>query len=597
MVSPVNAEKPPAGLQLVPQKKKPTSEIDHKMTVARQLIRQRNYEGAAALLETIYEKQPDNPVVINLLRNCYDQIGQYGKSELLIRRLIERTPTSYAYRMYLAEALARQGQHDAAATAYNEAIERIRNKDTVQYLHIIKSMQAHGFDTEAIDIIQQLRTEKADTALFAFEAGVIYEGERKYREAAGEFYVAMRDTSRVGVNAENKLITLLNFPESSKEVEQTLLELLQHDPQADGARVLSAYYLSVNRTDDALKYALLRDSLEGGNGDYLMQHLRMCQSRKMYKQAMEVARLIINKYGDKPVFSGAFFIYADVLTQLGRYNEAITVYDSIITTFPSTQDKAEAGYQIGNIYLNYLYDYPAALTMFDSVVNSYPRGMGYMNSILAIPHCYLRQDKLDEARKQFARLAGKRLNVDAKEEVDYYLALIDFFENKFDTCKVGLNKLLVDYPRGFYVNDALRLLMIIEQSAEQPGILQQYARARFFLEKRQVDSSIAALQTVAADSGSVLGDVALYMMADMYLKQFDSALALEMVNKLSNMYPDSYYLPYGLKMKADMMLTKPENLEEGKSIYKILLEKYPNYPFISEVRKRLRELELDAHTG
>ena len=65
-----------------PVVQKPSTDLDRRVVVARQLIRQRNYEGASALLEVVLEGDPGNRVVQSLLMTCYEQLKYYEKAEL-----------------------------------------------------------------------------------------------------------------------------------------------------------------------------------------------------------------------------------------------------------------------------------------------------------------------------------------------------------------------------------------------------------------------------------------------------------------------------------------------------------------------------------
>ncbi len=576
---------------------KPEDEIAHKIAVARRMIRERDFQGAAALLELSYDRHKDNTVVINLLRQCYNQLGQYGKTEMLVRRLIEKAPDNITFRTYLAEAQARQGLREEAARTYDTAVSLCPPGDTMQYLNIVRSMQSHAFELHAIELIDSLRRALDNPALFAFEAGTIQEIQRQYRLAAREFLVAAADTSRTGAQAENKLLSLLQFEESSAEVEAYLLEKVQTEPDPLVAEVLSNFYLDSDRDEQAFDYVLLRDSLEGGTGMPLVQYMNTCRNRKLYAQTARVGEYILRHYDELAQRTDAFFTYADALVHLGRFREAIAVYDSALNKFPRQQDKAEAAYRIGDIYLNYLLDYRVAMRIFDSVVNNYQAGNGYMKTLLTIPHCYIRLGMLDSALAGFEHLKRRRLTNDGKEEVDFYVSLVRFFKNEYDSSRAGFNRLLVEYPQGFFVNDALRLLLVMNQAGEEVDLLDRLSQALLYEHRLLYDSSKQALEEIASDSGAVLGDVALFKLAQLSLQQFDSTAALEYVNRLSVNHPESYYLPYGLKIKADMFVTDPLHLAEGKEVYRHLLETYPNYPFISEVRKKLRELELDSQTG
>jgi hypothetical protein len=174
------------------------------------------------------------------------------------------------------------------------------------------------------------------------------------------------------------------------------------------------------------------------------------------------------------------------------------------------------------------------------------------------------------------------------------LALLEFFEKKFDSTKTALRKLMVDHPRGFYVNDAVQLLMVLEEAAGASELLYDYSNALLFGQRRMPDSVEAKLLLIVHSWNKALADVALYKLTLLSIERADSAKAVEYVDQLAAEFPESYYLPYGLKTKADVFMTRADGVQEAKTIYHDLLERYPNYPFISEVREKMRQLEGEA---
>jgi outer membrane protein assembly factor BamD (BamD/ComL family) len=50
-------------------------------------------------------------------------------------------------------------------------------------------------------------------------------------------------------------------------------------------------------------------------------------------------------------------------------------------------------------------------------------------------------------------------------------------------------------------------------------------------------------------------------------------------------------------MAADILSTKTDRIGRAKDIYRELLEKYPDCPFVSDARKRLRRLEETDKIG
>ncbi len=572
----------------------PDSEVEQKLRTARMLIKKENYEGASALLETLHERDSENPVVANLLFICYDRLGYLLKAEALSLRLVERNPENYAYRLRLAEILAKQARSDEAEAAYVEAVSLVPDDDLPRRRSILQSMIRNGFEAQALALIDTIRARRADPALFAFDRGEILEMQNDYRQASVEFFAVLEDTGKVGSDAEKKLLALLEYPESSAEVEKALVEQTDMKVNVRAAKILSSFYLKAEQFDRAFEFAVMWDSLEGQQGGSLLDFMRSSRERGLYHQLARMAEHVLSRYGNHPIIGETYFLYGDALVQLGRFDDAIAAYDTVFATFPRVQDKAEALYCIGDIYLNHLNDYPRALVFFDSVINHYNAGLGYLNAKLAVPYCHLRQGILDKARNAFENLLTRRLDEDAKEAIEYNLALIFFFEKQFDSSLVAFRKLLVDYPRGFYVNDALQLLLLLEEAKGSPRLLYDFSNAVLFEQRRMPDSTAAKLLLIVNNPSRVLADVALYKLGVLCLNRADSSAAIEFIERLAEEFPESYYFPYGLKAKADIYLARPDGEGQARSIYRRLLEEYPNYPFISDVRKAMRRLEGEA---
>ena len=94
-----------------------------------------------------------------------------------------------------------------------------------------------------------------------------------------------------------------------------------------------------------------------------------------------------------------------------------------------------------------------------------------------------------------------------------------------------------------------------------------------------------------------LADVALYRLAKLELAQSDTTAAVRALDALTEKFSESFYRPYGLKLKADLIVERPSERDKARLIYRELLEKYPNSPFVSDARNRLRALEQEGRVG
>ncbi|MEW5993493.1 MAG: tetratricopeptide repeat protein, partial [Candidatus Zixiibacteriota bacterium] len=322
---------------------------DQKLNLARRLIRDKAYLSASAILEQLYEENDSDVVVINLLLNCYDHLGYAAKTELVARRMIEHQPEHPGYHIRLAEALARQSRPDEARAEYRQCLALTPDSNLNQHQAVLQSMMTNGFEDEALKHIDSLREHTSDKRLFALERGALLEQSRQYSEAAREFFAVLSDSGSTVANAEKKLQALLEYPNTSQEIEQTLLTLMRDSANARAASLLSGFYLKSERFDQAFDYAVIRDSLQNLNGAVLLSYVRDCRERKLYEQVIRMAGYIISHYPENPIAGETYFLYADALVELGRPDQAKAVYDTIYASFPRLEDKAAALYNIANI--------------------------------------------------------------------------------------------------------------------------------------------------------------------------------------------------------------------------------------------------------
>ena len=565
-------------------------ELREKINFARQLMRDRNYEGATALLELLYESDTDNQVIINLLKQCYDQQQYFEKSEELVRRQTKLHPENLSYWTSLGEAVARQGKKDEAVRYYREAKSKINTANQIRFQVIIQSMLTHDLEREAEVFIDEWRTEYHDTTLLGMQMGMIHELHKEYIEAVQEYYPILSDTSRSGNDVEKKIQNLLNFTDSAPEVEAFLLSQADLYTNQRGVKILSTYYLQTGAFDKAFEFTKTRDSLEQLSGNSLISYMKSCNLRKLYSETIRMGDYLLNKYSDQDTKNSAQFIYAEALTKLGRYEDALAVYDSIFATSDNRVDKSDALYFAGVLYQDLLFDIPKALTYFDSVCTKYQYGFSYMNSLLARPYCYLQAGDIKNAKAGYEQLGSRRMHDDAKEKISYYTGLVYFLDKQVDSSRLQMSKLIIDYPRGFYVNDALELMKIIDEGKESEQVLYDYSNAIFFELQRKYDSVFQKLELIAKNESTVLADFALFKLIQFSSDFGDTAKTIAFVDTLSEKFPESYYMPFGLKKKADIYILDEDKTEEAVALYKLLLEKHTNYPFISEIREKLRAL-------
>jgi len=575
------------------------SDADQKLKAARKLIQTERYQEAADLLESLYEADPENPLLQNLLMTCYDQLRRDDRTEEIVRRFLERDPGSFGYRMRLAELLARQGRRDEALEEYRQAASLIPPADLGRHLLVVQSLMDSGMDDDALAYVDQARRALGDSLAFALERGSLLERHRRYSEATREYLpLLQQDTTPEAGVAEKRLMALLEYGESSTLVEPALAAIAGNSAAGlRTMRLLADYYLKAGRFREAFAYTLRQDSLQERSGLPLMVYIRSCRERRAWGEVAAAATYVLERYPGSKFETDASLECAAALAQLGRAHEAIEVYRRLHDNSPHPQLKTDALFGIGAVYYNNLGDIDSALVYFDSIVSAYPRGRNYLGARLIRPRCYLRQGRLDKARSDLTDVASGRLYDEAREEVGYFLGLTDFFARRYDSAQALFRKLTVDFPKGLYVNDALEMLMLFGRASGSTAVLDDYSSAALMKFRGRLDSARQMLVAVTENDDKALADVALFELAELELQRSDTTAALDVIDRLDQRYAESYYRPLALRMKADLLASRPTGLDEARRIYRYLLENCSEYPFAGEVRERLRRLETPPPVG
>ena len=573
--------------------------LRNKIQFARKLVAERNYLGASSFLEVLYEDDQNNQVIINLLKQCYTNLKQYFKLEELIKKQIQSDKSNIGYYLSLAEVIAQQGKGDSAFTYYEKAMSLIEGKNRLRFQLVIQSMLNHNFETKAEQSILNWRKKYSDNTLLGDQMGIIYERKKEYEKALAEYYPMLDDTTRVGNNVEKEIVELLLFEDSAPIAEAYLVKENEKKINSRAVKILSMHYIRTGQLDKSFAFTKLRDSLYEKNGNSLISYMLTCKREKLFDETIKMGEYLLTNYNQPALSNRARFLIADAQTHLGQYAHSKKMYDIVFENTKSAREKADVLYAIAKIHQDNLNQIDSALYYFDSLTTYYKTGMSYMNALVEIPYCYVQLGKLQKAKELFLAFESKRLHVDVKEKVLYQIAQLLFIENNIDSCKTVVSKLLVNFPTGFYVNDALSLLKIIQKGEDNPKALQLYASAMHFEIQKLDDSVLAVYTSIAKDPSKILADFAFYNIVEIHINNQENLKALDVIVQMEESFADSYYFPFALKAKADILLSDNKKADEALEIYRHLLLEFENYPFIQEVREILRsssEIEKEKNS-
>lgn len=575
-------------LILKPPKK---SKAGSPLALIRQLISRGAFISAADMLEDMYSSQPENMEIFRLLLDCYLQLKAYPRAELLILQKLEKHPFGYQFHDYLLEVYFKSGIDSLVQRQVGQMLEKFPG-DIKIYGALIKRLIKFSRPRQAMELIKSGRLEFDADNLFALEAASILQIRGSYYEAVMEYFHSIGKDSTNAKHVDRRLAALLQFPGALTEIKRALGDILDSLPNNKNAlKTLGEAYIKSENFAEAFDVSIRLDSLNGGKGNLLFRYMKQCHERKLYAQVIETAEYIAGRDYKKLPYADYKYYYGEALAAVGRYDDAIANYREIFDEYPHSRDKAEALLKIGHVYRYYMSDYKTARVYYDSVVSFYQIEPVNSSGLYETALLYLVEGRLDEASQSFVRLREKSRASEFKELVDYNLAMIQLYNHLYDEADLAFRQIIVNYPRGFYVNDALvNSLIIGETQPESPQALNFYCDALLYELREMPDSVFDCYNSIIAMGASPVIGMTMYRLSAYYLSFGDTTRAIEIIDEMEKQYGEDYFFPYCLKLRADIYSTKPDKIESALEIYTDILKNHQTYPFIGEVRQALQKI-------
>lgn len=577
---------------VVPDSIKVTDRQPDRLAMVRQMVAQGAYISAVSILESIHNGEPSNAAVIDLMLTCYVELKNYDKAELLLKERLKQSPDDFRARYKLLELYLKTGTDSLIDRTVDSTLTRYPGNPDIIY-SIIRMVFTSGDTERAMKLIERGRKEFKKDYLYALEAASILERKGNYFDAVQEYFKIIRNDSVRFPEADRGIAELIRYRGAPPEIIRALQAILKSKPDDFYAlKILEETFIKNNQFAEAFEISVRMDSLSQSDGMELFQYLRQCRERKLYEQVVKMAEYIDRKYSGNWTLSEYKFYYGEGLVGLGRFHEALANYQKIVNSYPQPRDKVEALLRMAKIYRYNLANYDSARAYFNVVINDYSVPPFNYEAWIERARLSVIDGKLDSAKAELETIRGTKLTGDFNELIDFTLAQIAFFERRYGEANLAFRKLIEDYPRGFYVNDALiNTLIIMEASETAPEALSLYSGALYSEYRMQTDSVEKILGDLINLGDTPLTGLAGYKLASSFVGSGDTSRALETIDNIEKNYAQNYFFPYCLKLRGEIYANKIDKRKDAAEIFKTILDKYRFYPFTGEVREKLQSLE------
>jgi len=345
---------------------------------AREAVPAAPLSGVAAYLAEL-EKNPQeasNEDVLYKLARAYEQQGETGKALETLQRLIRRFPDSgyvAEARFRVAEGLFMEQDYQRAAATYSEILTS--KKDNPYYYH---ALYKRGWSLYRLGRYQQaLEGEqgRANQELYADARRAInlcfvnmngpasvadfFAGNRHHRyieavyQSLADYYL---DQERINDAVQTWSTYIRSYP-NSQDAPRYLLKIVatwkeqgfEKNLVAARERLIREYGLHSPfwNSHDPTQFRDVRLALKESTR-LLAEHYHIAAresgKRQDYLQAAEWYRRYLQNYPDDQDAAELNYLYAEILEEAGRYQDAVTEYLKVVERYPRFAKRADAGY-------------------------------------------------------------------------------------------------------------------------------------------------------------------------------------------------------------------------------------------------------------
>ena len=578
------------------------------------------------------------PPAVELKIKGLAAVGDHRGVARLLETWLNDHPEDAVARLRQGRAYLDSGDRDRAESVWRRLLKRVSDRPEL-YRKIGEHAQRAGLYDLAVDILEQGARELGGEP-FSWPLSELYIQMEDWPKAVASLLDYGRQTANGYALAENRLQALARSDDSvQKSRSAGMLAALEAAAShwresttsggsenavsqvASGGPVTSngGPHGDLHRAADPLQISLLLSSfaLEVGQPrlglaalsavDHLPNAagaLFQFASRSEAQGHDDVAVAAYERFArlatDSPIRDRSALRQAAIEKRSGRYRAALKTYQGVVDRAPlqprearrrsarpaQRPEVAEALLLIGRLQLENLED-PAAARVALEALLGVGAGTAAIEAEILLVECYLREDDLDRAGQRLASvltIAGEQTAL-----ARFSLAEISFFQGNFDGAIAHLDSFLNEQPRHASANDALALLLIVEDHQWQPEALAMFALAR--LRERQVRPAEAAVawQWLENNGSDELREQSLLTRAKLREREMMLQGARTLYELMASRFPEGRHA-LEARLGRARLLARQGQAAEALKAYEASLLHFPDDARAPRVRLRIQEL-------
>lgn len=587
------------------------SQVD-AIALANEYYEQGEFEKAL----TEYKKLAKNNSNIPRIHDNYLKLllseEEFKEAEKYLKGVIKDNPENFFYKVDLGMLYKSQKEEGKSEQVFDDIIaEQAKDAGENQKTNGIRFLAQVFFEKnlreKALETYQQGRKAMNRPEMFSLELANAYQLMNQKQEMVLEYLIFSKSQPQNLSYVKNSFQRVLTEPEDLDTLETTLYDFIQKDAGNPIYNDLLVWtHLQQKNFAAALRQARALDRRLQNNAENIINVGLIAFRNQEYKTAQKAFDYVLTEFPDSPSKNLAqrYVLLADEEVVKQTYPVDTTAIRSLIVKYDAYKENLrdvfniiDANRRVAHLHAFYLNEIPKAIEILTENVNQ-PVGKHRViaESKMDLADIYLLNEEPWESILLYAQVERMFKDEPLGYEAKLKSAKLSYFKGEFELAQSHLDILKLATSREI-ANDALNLSILIKNNTvfdSTDVVMQEYANIELQLFQNQKNEAIVALnQMIEKYPKHSIIDEVYFLMAktERELGHFDKALAaLGVINQthyFEILGDDALFLT-GVILEDDL-----KDKEKAMDVYLQLLEKYKGSIFVSEARKRLRELRGD----
>ena len=456
------------------------------------------------------------------------QASRFQEAADLLERWIETRPKDGEARLLLGQVLADGGRASEALQVWSRLLEDLP-PDPHRYRSVSARMAGLGFREEALTVLLRAAERLGGGDPFAWERAELAIGLGRWEEAAAAHLEVLRQHPWRLPLVENRIADMIGHESGDGrepaggylEAAEAALSRAEGGGRARAALLAAAASLEAGRPARGVR--ALRLALPGDEAlQALYSYASRCEARGHAGAAAEAYALFAAEAGDSPHRYRSLLKQAEMREVLGDGEGAIDLYTRLAAGHPRRGEAAEALLRTARLQAGGLGTAAEAMRTLSALEERAAAPEMRRRWLLLRAECHVLLDDLPSARRELERLAA----LDGEgAEAAWRLGLVAFYQADFERAGTLVDSMVTASPSHPLANDALALLLLIEEFGDQPEALAVLARARLRQRQQRLEEAEAEWRWLLAEAPPALRQSARLERAR-HLEESDPARAL-----------------------------------------------------------------------